>query len=80
MQAKKKFINDNQEAFRRLGFSVTSVTDAENLFIGNTEAVVKALTARAKAAAYEENITKATQNAIKQKEKMTTPFLKGLSV
>lgn len=75
MQAKKKFINDNQEAFRRLGFSVTSVTDAENLFIGNTEAVVKALTARAKAAAYEENITKATQNAIKQKEKNDNTLL-----
>ena len=75
LQAKEKFINDNQEAFRRLGFSVTSVTDAESLFIGNTGAVVKALTARAKAAAYEENITKATQNAIKQKEKNDNTLL-----
>lgn len=68
LQAKEKFIKDNQEAFHALGFSVDGVRDAENLFVGNTDAVVGALVARAKAAAYEQNITAATQEAIRQRE------------
>lgn len=68
MNAKKKFITDNQDAFHELGFSVNGVTDAENLFVKNTDAVVNALVARAKAAAYEQEITDATQRYIKQTE------------
>ena len=68
LQAKEKFIKDNQDAFHALGFSVDGVRDAENLFVGNTDAVVGALVARAKAAAYEQNITAATQEAIRQRE------------
>lgn len=68
MQAKEKFITDNQEAFHNLGFSVTGVTDAESLFVKNTDAVVNALVARAKAAAYEQQITDATQRYINQTE------------
>lgn len=68
MNAKKKFITDNQDAFHELGFSVNGVTDAENLFVRNTDAVVNALVARAKAAAYEQEITDATQRYIKQTE------------
>lgn len=68
MQAKEKFITKNQEAFHNLGFSVNSVRDAENLFVKNTDAVVKALVARAKAAAYEQQITDATQRYINQTE------------
>lgn len=68
MAAKKKFIADNQDAFHGLGFSVAGVTDAENLFVRNTDAVVSALVARAKAAAYGQEITDATQRYIKQTE------------
>lgn len=68
MNAKKKFITDNQDAFHELGFSVNGVTDAEYLFVRNTDAVVNALVARAKAAAYEQEITDATQRYIKQTE------------
>lgn len=68
MKAKKKFITDNQDAFHGLGFSINGVTDAENLFVKNTRAVVDALVARAKAAAYEQEITDATQRYIKQTE------------
>lgn len=68
MNAKKKFITDNQDVFHELGFSVNGVTDAENLFVRNTDAVVNALVARAKAAAYEQEITDATQRYIKQTE------------
>lgn len=68
MSKKKKFVRDNQDAFHQLGFSVDGVTDAENLFVRNTDAVVNALVARAKAAAYEQTITKATQRYIEQTE------------
>ena len=68
MKAKKKFITDNQDAFHGLGFSINGVTDAENLFVKNTGAVVDALVARAKAAAYEQEITDATLRYIKQTE------------
>mgnify|MGYP004715806103 FL=1 len=68
MNAKKKFVKDNEDAFHGLGFSINNVTDAENLFVKNTDAVVNALVARAKAAAYEQEITDATQRYIKQTE------------
>lgn len=68
LSAKQKFIRDNQDAFHALGFSVNGVTDAENLFVRNTDAVVGAIVSRARAAAYEENITKAQQRYIEQTE------------
>lgn len=68
MEKKRKFVCDNQDEFHKLGFSVNGVTDAENLFVRNTDAVVNALVARAKAAAYEQTITKATQRYIEQTE------------
>lgn len=68
LKAKERFVRDNQQAFHDLGLSVDGVSQAERLFVGNTEAVVSAITARARAAAYEENITKAQQRYIKQTE------------
>ncbi|WP_321437172.1 hypothetical protein [uncultured Bacteroides sp.] len=53
LKAKQKFITDNKEEFHKLGFSVNSVSDAENILVKNTAAVVKALELRAKAAAYQ---------------------------
>lgn len=51
MAAKKKFIKDNQDAFRQLGISVDGVGAAEKLFNGNTGAIISSFMARAKAAA-----------------------------
>lgn len=51
---KTQFINDNKEAFKQLGFEVNNLTDAENIFVNNTNAVVQALQARAKAEAAQE--------------------------
>lgn len=48
---KNQWIKDNKTEFDKLGVGVTNVTDAENIFVKNTEAVIKALQARAKAAA-----------------------------
>lgn len=48
---KNQWIKDNKSEFDKLGVSVNDVTDAENIFVNNTEAVVNALRLRAKAAA-----------------------------
>lgn len=48
---KNQWIKDNRSEFDKLGVAVNDVTDAENIFVNNTEAVVNALKLRAKAAA-----------------------------
>lgn len=53
LKAKEQFVKDNKTAFHELGFSVDGVTDAESILVKNTDAVVNAIMARAKAAAYE---------------------------
>lgn len=52
LEDKKKFIDDNKDAFNELGISVTDVKDAENLLVTNTDAVIAALRARAEGAVY----------------------------
>ena len=51
MTAKKKFIKDNADAFNDLGVSVTSVADAEKLFIKNEVAFTESIKKRALAMA-----------------------------
>lgn len=51
MKAKEKFIEANKDKFDDLGISVTSVAQAEKLFVTNSAAFVNALMERAKAAA-----------------------------
>lgn len=51
MTAKKKFIKDNADAFDDLGVSVTSVADAENLFVKNEQVFIESLKNRALAIA-----------------------------
>ena len=46
-----QWIKDNKTEFDQLDISVRSVTDAENIFTNNTDVMVNALKARAKAAA-----------------------------
>lgn len=55
---KKKWIEDNKTAFNDLGFSVSNVTTAENIFVSNTKNVIKALAQRAVAAAKVEQLKK----------------------
>ena len=51
MEKKKKYIEENQGAFEELGVAVTSITEADSLFIENTNAYIEALRARAQASA-----------------------------
>ena len=66
MEAKKKFVKDNQNAFHNLGFAVDSVSVAENVLVKNTDAVVNAIMARAKAAAYQELATEELKKQIQR--------------
>lgn len=57
LNAKKRFVNENKDAFNELGYSVNGVSDAEKLFVQNTDAVVNAMMARAKASAIQSLIS-----------------------
>ena len=59
-----EWVNNNKSAFQELGLSVNSVTDAENVFINNTDRIVEALTKRAEAAAWKDTIQEYNKNAI----------------
>lgn len=51
LKAKTKFIEDNKQAFDKLGVSVENVGEAENVLVENTPAFIEALDLRAKATA-----------------------------
>lgn len=65
LDAKKKFINENQGAFEDLGVSIADVNDAENLLVDHTPEFIEAMRLRAEATAanklaaekYEEALT-----------------------
>lgn len=65
LEAKKKFIKDNQSAFDELGVEVSSVLVAEQLFVQNTPKFIEAMKLRAQASAAkklaEEYYSKAAQ-------------------
>ena len=62
----QKFIADNASEFKKLGVSVSSVHDAENVLIGNEAAFVESLKRRAMAAAAMELASKKYQSAIEK--------------
>ena len=69
LEAKKRFIDDNRDAFRDLGVSVTSVRDAENLLINNTQAFVASEMAKARATAARNQATAKIEKAQELREK-----------
>ena len=67
-----QWIRDNEAEFKKLDISITNVSDAENVFVENTEAVVEALRLRAKAAAATKLASEKYEQAlIKQNEAET---------
>lgn len=54
---KKKWINDNKDAFEELGLSVNNLKSAEDAFVNNTGNVVQALIKRATATAKQQQLT-----------------------
>lgn len=61
---KNQWIKDNESEFKKLGVSVNNVTDAENIFVKNTAAVITALQLRAKAAAAQKLASEKYEDAI----------------
>lgn len=69
---KDQWIKDNKSEFDKLGIAVNDVTDAENIFINNTEAVINALKLRAKVAAAQELASKKYEEALIARNKAET--------
>lgn len=76
---KNQWIKDNKSEFDKLGFAVNDVTDAENIFVNNTEAVVNALKLRAKAAAAQKLAAEQYEKALVARNKAETKAAKGQS-
>ena len=82
MTAKKKFIKDNADAFDDLGVSVTSVADAENLFIKNeaafTESIKKRALAMAAMKAAEDSYVKMLTSDVElQSKRLQLSYIQG---
>lgn len=76
---KNQWIKDNKSEFDKLGIAVNDVTDAENIFINNTEAVINALKLRARAAAAQKLAAKQYEKALIARNKAETEAAKGVS-
>jgi len=66
LEEKQKYIDDNQEAFNKLGVKINEVVDAENLFIDNQAAFIESIMLKAKAAAAMEMATDKYKVAIEK--------------
>ena len=76
---KDQWIKDNKSNFDQLGVSVNNVTDAENIFVDNTESVINALKLRAKAAAAQKLAADEYEKALIARNKAETEAGKGPS-
>ena len=76
---KDQWIKDNKTEFDNLGIAVNNITDAENVFVDNTEAVINALKLRAKAAAAQELASKKYEEALIARNKAETEAAQGPS-
>lgn len=76
---KNQWIKDNKSEFDKLGITVNDVTDAENIFVNNTEAVVNALRLRVKAAAAQKLAAEQYEKALVARNKAETEQAKGPS-
>ena len=76
---KNQWIKDNKSEFDKLGIAVNDVTDAENIFVNNTKAVINALKLRAKAAAAQKLATEQYEKALTARNKAETETAKGPS-
>ena len=70
-QQKITWIKNNQSAFNDLRLKINAVSDAENIFNGNTDAVVEAFSRRAKAAAYAAKLASLYEKQIELFDKKT---------
>lgn len=74
-----QWIKDHKSEFDKLDVSIRNVTDAENIFVDNTDAMVAALKARAKAAAAMKLAADYYEKALIKEAEAEAEAAKGLS-
>lgn len=77
LKAKTEFVKNNREAFDKLGVAITTVADADNLFIQNTDAFIEATNLRAQANAANELATQKYKDALIARQKAEEKIKKG---
>lgn len=76
---KKQWIIDNKSEFDKLDVSVRNIVEADNLFITNTDAVIKALQFRAKATAAAKIASEKYEKALLKQNELELEKTKGPS-
>ena len=74
---KTDFVKNNREAFDKLGVAITTVADADNLFIQNTDAFIEAMNLRAQANAANELATQKYKDALIARQEAEEKIEKG---
>lgn len=74
-----QWIRDNKSEFDKLDISINGVTDAENVFVNNTAAVIEALKLRAKASAATKLASEQYEEALIKKNEAETEAAQGPS-
>ena len=77
LKAKTEFVKNNREAFDKLGVAITTVADADNLFIQNTDAFIEAMNLRAQANAANELATQKYKDALIARKKAEDKIKRG---
>ena len=77
LNAKKKFIEENKDAFHDLGVEVENVGDAENLLVKNTDVFIQSLTKRAQATAAMKLAEEKYEEAIKKQLEIEEEIARG---
>lgn len=77
LKAKTEFVKNNREAFDKLGVAITTVADADNLFIQNTDAFIKAMELRAQANAANELATQKYKDALIARQEAEDKIKRG---
>ena len=72
LKDKQKFILENKDSFHQLGLAVNGVSDAENIFINQSDAVTNAIMQRAKAAAIGKIAQEKWEQYFKERENSIT--------
>lgn len=77
LEDKQRFIEDNADAFARLGVKVEDVEGAENLLVQNTESFIESMKLRAQAAAAQELAIEQYRVALQEQQKADEKIAKG---
>lgn len=77
LKAKTEFVKNNREAFDKLGVAITTVADADNLFIQNTDAFIEAMNLRAQANAANELAIQKYKDALIAQQKAEDKIKRG---